>query len=342
MVWTYPEYNRRAVDEAGTTLASSNPALEYLDPALEVLNNWRASHSFPLNTLQMLLRGRARSVYSHALVAQRLKRVPSVIDKLRRLPTMRLSQMQDIGGCRAVVRSVRQLERLKSSFDRLPTKHTRFNEKDYVARPAISGYRSIHLIYRFSSDRNPEFNGHLIELQLRSQLQHAWATAVETVGTFLQQSLKASMGSEDWLRFFALASAAFAHEEGTPAVPETPRSKRTLRAELRRLGRTLDVEQTLTTFRTALDVTTGAPRLHGHYYLLSLQPAAERLSVHTYTRDQLGEATAAYLAEEKRLRDEEDGQVVLVAADSLRALRSAYPNYFLDTQVFFRALHNLV
>ncbi len=44
----------------------------------------------------------------------------------------------------------------------------------------------------------------LIELQLRTRLQHEWATAVETMGTFLQSSLKSSQGPEEWLDFFSL------------------------------------------------------------------------------------------------------------------------------------------
>lgn len=36
-------------------------------------------------------------------VSQRLKRLPTIEDKLRRLPRMDLSSMQDIGGCRAVL-----------------------------------------------------------------------------------------------------------------------------------------------------------------------------------------------------------------------------------------------
>ena len=71
--------------------------------ALEIINNWRAAHSFPLNTIQVGLRRRARDVDDHALIAQRLKRVPSILQKLRRFPHMKLSRMQDIGGCRAVV-----------------------------------------------------------------------------------------------------------------------------------------------------------------------------------------------------------------------------------------------
>jgi len=63
-------------------------------------------------------------------------------------------------------------------------------------------------------------------MQIRSQLQHAWATAVETVGTFLQQALKSSQGDEGWQRFFALMGNAMAMRERRPPVPNTPTGKR--------------------------------------------------------------------------------------------------------------------
>jgi len=43
-----------------------------------------------------------------------------------------------------------------------------------------------------------------IEVQFRSQLQRAWATALETAAIFLQQDLKAGQGDKRWLRFFVL------------------------------------------------------------------------------------------------------------------------------------------
>ena len=64
MSWILPEYSRRAVDRAGKTLVSTwmgdGTSRGNVQQALTVLNNWRAAHSFPLNTLQMGLRGRAR------------------------------------------------------------------------------------------------------------------------------------------------------------------------------------------------------------------------------------------------------------------------------------------
>jgi hypothetical protein len=69
--------------------------------------------------------------------------------------------------------------------------------------PQKSGYRGIHLVYRYNG-RKTEYNGLKIEIQIRTVIQHAWATAVETVGMFTQQALKSSQGEQDWLRYFAL------------------------------------------------------------------------------------------------------------------------------------------
>ena len=95
-----PAFSRGEVDRAGRLLARNGVAADPLviGHALDVINNWRSSHSFPLNTFQMTLRNRAALICEQPIVARRLKRVPSIFAKLRRFPTMKLSQMQDIGG----------------------------------------------------------------------------------------------------------------------------------------------------------------------------------------------------------------------------------------------------
>jgi len=106
MSWVIPQFPRERVNEAGRALVVAD-SLDRVDyQHLQVISNWRSSHSFPLNTFQIGLRKRARQVDRRSLVAQRLKRLSSIVAKLRRFPDMRLSQMQDIAGCRAIVASV--------------------------------------------------------------------------------------------------------------------------------------------------------------------------------------------------------------------------------------------
>lgn len=341
MAWVSPQYSKGQVDAAGRDLVSDGTSFKSWIRALEILNNWRSAHGLPLNTMQVNLRRRARVIYPHALIAQRLKRVPSTIEKLRRFPKMNLSRMQDIGGCRAVLSTVRQVQALHHAYLDNDS-HELVHQKDYILAPKSSGYRGVHLVYRYQSARSTEFNGLQVEIQLRSRLQHAWATAVETVGTFLTQSLKASEGSESWLRFFSLTSSAFAIMERSPLVPDTPASAKELQLAVAEMDRGLDVKRVLGMYGGALEVTAREERKSAHYFLLALNPSETVLEIRQYDRQQLPEATERYLELETRFKDEPGAQAVLVAADSLDALRRAYPNYFLDTRRFLFALDQVL
>ncbi|AKJ96474.1 hypothetical protein TVD_09135 [Thioalkalivibrio versutus] len=342
MAWSVPKNSKRQVDKAGRALAEGRLPTHQQNEALQVINNWRSSHSFPMNTFQVNLRQRARRIDNEALVAQRLKRVPSIVAKLRRFDGMKLSRMQDIGGCRAVVGSVDVVFALCNSYLNSEIRHVLVNQKDYIAEPKASGYRGVHLVYRYRSDRNETYNGHLIEVQIRSGLQHAWATAVETMGTFLRQALKSSEGSTEWLHFFALVSSAFAIREGCKVVPGTPTDYDVILEEIRSQEDRLKVADRLTAFGEALRTLEDAGIRGSKYYLMVLKPAEETLDIVGYRKNELAQATEAYLEAEKSVSNIEGADAVLVAADSLDSLRKAYPNYFLDTKTFLAELSSIL
>src|SRR4051812_7252222 len=104
MAFEKPAFSKADVNRAGQILVAGDPALS--EAAFEILANWRACHGYPMNTFQALLRHRLKEIDEDAIVAQRLKRAPSVIAKLKRFKTMNLSQMQDIAGLRAILSSV--------------------------------------------------------------------------------------------------------------------------------------------------------------------------------------------------------------------------------------------
>lgn len=341
--WVAPAFSRGEVNRAGSLLARNGVDADVLaiGHALDVLNNWRSSHSFPLNALQIALRQRSASVCEAPIVAQRLKRVPSIIQKLRRISRMNLARMQDIGGARAVLPTIAHVDSLREVYRGSRTRHELAQERDYVRHPKNSGYRSIHLVYRYHSDRNDRYNGLQIELQLRTRLQHAWATAVETVGTFLGQSLKASQGREDWLRFFKLIGSGFALVEGGPAAGNVPADSGALMTEIRNAAKGLRVKERLEAFRYALK-EVGLKELHGYrYFLLVLQPEEESLRISGFRDGDLTKATEAYLTQEKNLANTA-GDTVLVSSDSLESLRRAFPNYFLDTRTFVEEMDRLL
>jgi|ERR1700691_2838312 hypothetical protein len=108
--WVEPDYSREEINRAGKTLlelqAAPENGFEYegdwerFNQALTVINNWRSSHGYPIFCLRINLARVAKRIDPNALIAQRVKRLVSIGSKLERYPTMKLSQMQDLGGAR--------------------------------------------------------------------------------------------------------------------------------------------------------------------------------------------------------------------------------------------------
>jgi ppGpp synthetase/RelA/SpoT-type nucleotidyltranferase len=340
MEWVTPLFTRGRVDAAGRALVSPTTDYEEYEDSLGVINNWRSAHSRPLYTFRFGLRRYAEAIDPGALVAQRIKRLSSIYWKLQLRPNMRLSQMQDIGGCRAVVSSVDAVKALHARYKSSEIKHKLVSTDDYIANPKGSGYRSLHLVYSYFSDRKTAHNGLKIEVQIRSQLQHAWATAVETVGTFIRQALKSSIGEDDWLRFFALMGTALAEREGSAPVPNTPVEPVGLRNELRAFANRLDVCARLQAYGEALHNIETLPA-NSDYYLLELDPSAMQIKVTGYKQKDLTAATVQYLDVEKTIAGT-NKDAVLVSVDSMTSLRRAYPNYFLDTNLFVEAVNQAI
>lgn len=337
--WPEPEYSKSRVDKAGRAIAKADEhAMVRLD-ARSVVNNWRSSHRFPLNTMQMTLRKYATSVDPSALVWQRLKRFSSVKEKLRRKRGMALSRMQDVGGCRAVVDDVEDVWSIHKAYQASSIRHELEDEDDYITSPPYTGYRSLHLIYRYkaTSPAKACYDGMRIEIQLRSQMQHAWATAVETVDIFNGDTLKAGTGDPEWTQFFRVAAAAFAFVEGTAAIPETPRSITTIRSELRRLNRRLEAYQRLRAYRNAVEVSQQLPP-HTRHILMELSADRRSLEITGYTAREADLAAEEYAEREASLGGPGQRDVVLVEGSEVSSLPKAYPNYFGDTDLFLGIL----
>jgi len=282
-------------------------------------------------------------------VAQRLKRLSSIAAKLERNKNMKLSQMQDIGGCRAVVKGIRQVERVlkryATSRAKNPTARAEFVKMyDYIEHPKVDGYRSVHLVfkYRSPSQRHRDWNGLRIEVQLRTKLQHAWATAVETVDAFTGQGLKVSGGTgsekKDWGRFFALMGSYIACKEKRPMVPGTPTDRNELVKELRLLSQRLQAEIKLRGWSFGMQMADESAQPHDAVFLLMLDTVQRRVRIRGFS--DMRAAQDAYLADEKTLKAGQ--QSVLVSVDSLDAIRTAYPNYFADTRFFIQVLEEAV
>ena len=175
--------------------------------ALDVLVEHRAAHRAPLTKATMGLRSVVRTEECEVEVSQRMKRVPTILDKLVREPTMQLSSMQDIGGCRAVLNSIGEVRRVQQ---RLAKNRPPLRVSDYITEPRPSGYRGVHVVI--------EYDGRPVEVQLRTQVMHEWAITVERVGGRLGEDLKSGVGPAPVLRLLEEISEVMAIEEGGGVV----------------------------------------------------------------------------------------------------------------------------
>ncbi len=341
------KYSRSRLKKADKQLRHmAEQSEEELAEALDVLINYRALHYKPLVEFRQLIARRVASVKAKdAIIAQRLKRLTTILEKLQRFPEMGIYRMQDIGGIRVILSNMKELCALHELCVGIPkrTPHELVMQRDYIASPKTSGYRGRHLVFRYNSgtEKGEDYDGLQVELQLRTRLQHTWATAVETFEAFLGEKFKSSQGDAAWLDFFAIVSSAFALKEKQPVLPAhadlTPQ-------ELYRLVRDkteqLQVLDMIGSFRVAVE--SASKERSGGFVLLVLDTVEKVSSTRTFPPKGFNEAYQAYEREELRSRKEPTRQVVLARANDLKKLAKAYPNYFADLSTFRKELEAIL
>lgn len=329
-------HTKGEIRRAGECLIAELKDLDRFISAYDVLDNWRVSHTYPIQSMLRYFRTKAFGIDNKAIVARRLKRTPSIIAKLKREGGMKLDRMEDIGGVRIIVNSLQRVKEVSASIRNGGTRNVLRRERDYINSPKDSGYRGIHLIYQYVGAKSQEFPFHNVELQIRTKIQHAWATTVEVVGTFTSQGLKASKGSSEWLEFFRLAGAVFAAVE----LGELTSNDFSARDELIRQADSLGVLSKLQAYAVTIRYLNDRHRKGDNYFMMTLNANSGSIKVIRFTT--LEKATKVYGNKEIELRDSTEEDVVLVSTESLKTLKLAYPNYFADTTQFRQILNKLM
>lgn len=337
--------SKSSVHKAGSILRKEEASIEEVEQALSTLSKWRGLHAYPINTFQAYLRGKVKILnYPDPIIAQRLKRLPSIVNKLKRYKNMGLETMQDIGGLRVILKNISEVYNLYSILTNAHFKHIPLlPPNDYIKTPKSDGYRSLHQVYKYANNTHPELNGLHIEIQIRTRLQHAWATAVETLGIVEKSSFKTGEGEESFKRFFKLSSALFSIEEKQPVLDEYREfSREQIVGELKALEKTLQITSKLQGLAlTAKQVEMNGTKTSG-YYLMLLNTSQNKVSILNFSRRQLDWAERIYSEQEQATRNNPDISIVLIAANSLREIKKAYPNYFLDTNDFIKNLVRMI
>lgn len=320
-------YSKKDVQRAGEALIDiniweENP--ELFKKSMDILSDWRANHAHSLDHYTNLLGVVSSKVDKNSIVVKRLKRAPSIIKKLRRFNKMKLRGMQDIAGCRSILSTTKHVQKVKRELN----KKRRFKSRDYIKTPKLDGYRGIHLIGRL---KNPKSGiEYPVEIQLRSKIQHSWATAVEIIDLFTNQALKSNIGKKDWLDFFRFISHEFSKLEGI----ENPTIDNSL-SESIRLARKLGVYKKFEGYANSLNIIESQVKkeIEG-YNLIQIDFAEHTVEVITFKFDKFNDATEEYLKHEKKAAQTNNFIVALVSSQSIDNLKEAYPNYFADSALF--------
>lgn len=191
---------------AGTGDVSSDD----LDRAIEVVSLYRAAHAYPMQKIRYGLRSMVQTEGAQEVLAQRLKRVPRIARKLHRMSggpagSTSLARLDDIGGCRAVLRDGAELERVRARVVSNWQGHFVRDPRDYIAEPKPMGYRAVH----FAVNRDDR----TIEVQLRTRGQQQWADAVEAADARLNLNLKDELGPAEMVEYFAVSGLVIYRRE---------------------------------------------------------------------------------------------------------------------------------
>lgn len=207
--------SRTQIDKLGERLRQGEPSAE----DLRLLDEYRLSFGEPFATVikaisqQLQLEPTGRPA----------KTTQSIVDKLQR-ESIRLTQVQDIAGCRVVLARVLDQDRAVASLCEIfPSARI----SDRRANPS-HGYRAVHVIVHIS--------GKAIEIQVRTDLQHLWAEFSEKLSDVFDPSIKYGGGDEDMRKTLNAVSKAVEENE-------------TIQQKIDALGERID---TLDTERAAL------------------------------------------------------------------------------------------
>jgi hypothetical protein len=169
---------------------------------LELLQEFRTSFSKPLVYVFNIIRELADNIHPSSIVALRLKRIDTIINKLGREKGMDLSRMGDIGGIRCIFYNEAEVYKAKDLIETFF--ETGGKTRDYINDLKRDiGYKGIHLYVKDPISQKR------IEIQLRTTNHHNWATLIEITDLLYDLRLKelGFKSDEKFGRFHALMSS---------------------------------------------------------------------------------------------------------------------------------------
>lgn len=335
------KYSRKKIIEAWEILKDiKNYSEEKEKEARKRLSFFREIHIKPMNNFRILLGEKCKKIgINKALISQRLKRLPSIVRKLQNNKDMKLSTMQDVWWVRVVVDNIEDVKNLEKEMKRIEKSRSFKSELKYennhIKTTKESWYRSLHLIYHYNKNIQ-EWERCRIEIQIRTKIQHAWATAVEVMGIFLGQALKQSQWDNTILELFKDISLLFEKSEKKENLDDDFIRK------LNKKVKDMRLTEILIPFNISLD---NSKKYLEHkefaFLLIILDIENKEISTEWFSKKRKEEANLRYSELEKEL-EWQNKEIVLISVSEIKKLRELYPNYFWDTNTFVSILEELL
>ncbi len=187
--------SKTQIDRVGERLKNGS----YDEEDLGILNQYRLSYAEAYETVVGAIKNKLRLE-----LTGRPKSNVSIIQKLRR-ESIRLTQMQDIAGCRMIVTDIASQDAVVQSLKGL------FEDIAIIDRrqQPSHGYRAINAIVRCQE--------RLVEVQVRTQLQQVWAELSEKISDVVDQAIKYGEGDEEIQAILTQTSSSVARLESFEA-----------------------------------------------------------------------------------------------------------------------------
>lgn len=316
-------------------------------------DNFREAHNIIIKLFTIELK-KVNFSKQH-LTASRNKRIETIISKLCRPEKPKLDRIHDIAGTRIIFENIKSLEDYIDILEN--TELVNFKEKinedknryNYIKNPKSDGYRSIHKVFYYSSNipystlNEKRFNleNKKIELQLRTRLQHIWATTVEIYDIINKSNIKT--GTHNKLEtkeglFFKKCSLVFEGIESNDVEK--------IKININEIFRDKDLVEIYNRLKGIKNIKNiQLPKTLGSDEVFILITDLNKGKTTFFTTDPIEkngkQDTFLINASYRRLEEKNTkGEYILLllTLGDIKKLKNVYPNYFLNTNKFISIL----
>ena len=316
-------------------------------------DNFREAHNIIIKLFTIELK--KVNFSQHHLTASRNKRIETIISKLCRPEKPKLDRIHDIAGTRIIFENIKSLEDYIDILEN--TELVNFKEKinedknryNYIKNPKSDGYRSIHKVFYYSSNipystlNEKRFNleNKKIELQLRTRLQHIWATTVEIYDIINKSNIKT--GTHNKLEtkeglFFKKCSLVFEGIESNDVEK--------IKININEIFRDKDLVEIYNRLKGIKNIKNiQLPKTLGSDEVFILITDLNKGKTTFFTTDPIEkndkQDTFLINASYRRLEEKNTkGEYILLllTLGDIKKLKNVYPNYFLNTNKFISIL----